>query len=126
MSNGLYSYSDNVGYMNLVTNPKGHILTGGAVFCPPNIKYYEKFSNVHSEMTELIKGFHLMPNINWEGFESKNKKNIRVFLLNPVPYKVVCVENGIEKNINDGYLFGKYLIWSGEGFASYLRGKSIM
>ena len=126
LSNGMYSYYDNIGYTNLVTNPRGHILTAGAVFCPPNINYYEKFRNTHTEMVELKKGFHLIPKINWESCESNDKTNIRIFLLNPVPFNVVCVENGVEKKIQDGYKFGDFFIWSAEGFLSFLKGEEIL
>ncbi len=125
MSNGLYSYSNNIGYMNLLTNPKGHILTGGAVFCPPNIKYYQKFSNTHSEMVEVIKGVHLMPDIKWGKLEKADKNNMRILLLNPIPFGVVRIENGVERRHTDGDSFCGVNVYSAMGFLSYLRGESI-
>ncbi len=125
-SNGLYSYSNNIGYMNLLTNPRGHILTGGAVFCPSNINYYEKFPNMHSNMVEVKKGWDLMPKIFWEHFESSTKNNINVFLLNPVPYSFLCIENGIEKKVPDGYTFCGFSVWSAEGFLSFVKGEKLL
>lgn len=125
MSNGLYSYSDNVGYMNLLTNPKGHILTGGAVFCPPNINYYQKFANSHSEMVEVYQGMHLMPDIKWEVPLKTEKKTVRILLLNPIPYSVVRVENGVEKKHSDGDLFCGYHVFSVTGLLSFLKGEFI-
>ena len=76
-------------------------------------------------MVEVEKGWRLLPEIPWEDFESQTKNNVKVFLLNPVPYKFLCIENGVEKNVQDGYNLSNFWVWSTEGFLSFLKGENL-
>jgi hypothetical protein len=92
------------------------------MFLPKGSKYLPFW---HSEFAEVLKEFHLFPEINFAVYEKKDKENIRVLLLNPIPYKVVGIINGIENELKDDSILNDLRIWSMNGFLSYLKGEII-
>jgi len=119
--NGLYTYSSYVGYVMLYT--RAFEITGvGALVGKQGIKY---FPLLHSDMTEVPKGMHLMPKTDWESFERAEKENVRILLLNPIPLNVSGIEGGALRKLGDGTAFGGYVVYSMTGFISYLKGERI-
>lgn len=122
LDTGLYTYSANIGYMYLLTK-RGQLLgTSWHMFLPKGMKYFPMFA---SDMVQLPRGIHLMPQIEWEQLESQSKENIRVIMLNPIPFGLVGVQNGIEIKLGDDSLFCGQRIWSASGMISYLEGVRI-
>ena len=92
------------------------------MFLPRGMKYFPIFA---SEMVQLPHGVHMMPQIEWESLEASDKENVRVIMLNPIPFGIVGVQNGIEIKLGDDSLFCGNRIWSTSGMISYLEGVKI-
>ena len=121
-ANGLYSYSDNVGYMFLPNQPGGLMSAGWDLFVPKGVK---SFSLWNSETAQIPRGMHLMPSIDWQACERADRDNIRVILLNPIPMGVEGIEKGMPRKLGDDAVFAGCRIWSASGLLSYLEGLRI-
>ena len=88
---------------------------------PKDIKWW--YWN-HSEIIEgKPEGVRFMPKIEYESHRSLHKENIYVLLLNPIPFKIDFVENGVLHNGGDDIKFGDVMLWSASGFMSYMDGR---
>ncbi len=123
LDSGLYSFSDNVGYVNLMTQINKHLPPSGTMFLPKKSKYLPLW---HSDMIEIMKDFHLFPEVDFESHEKTDKENVRVIMLNPAPYKVVGIERGVERELKDDSVFMGTMIWSMTGFISHIKGERIV
>ena len=120
--NGLYSYSDNVGYYVLFTQSGGFFSSNWWNFMPKGMRY---FSTWHSDVAELPRGMHLMPKIEWGKYETPHKENVRVLMLNPIPFGCFGIEKGRSMKLGDDMRFCDLRVWSASGFLSYLEGLRI-
>ncbi len=120
--NGLYSYSDNVGYYVLFTQNGGLFPNNWWAFLPKGVKYFPVW---HSDVAELPRGMHLMPKIEWGKYENSHKENIKVLMLNPIPFGSFGIEKGREIKLGDDSRFCDMRVWSASGFLSYLEGLRI-
>ena len=120
---GLYTYTKIFGYAMIPT--KVFAFFGAAFFTavPKGLQY---FSYTHTEIHDsLPKGVHLLPKVDWEMGEVVGKKNVRILLLSPVPFKASSLENGREHELMDGDRFTDATVYSTVGFLSYLNGERI-
>lgn len=122
LEGGLYSYWDNVGYMYLYTRHTALFGPSWFAFVPKGVKPFPSF---HSDMCELPRGMHLIPEIDWQQHELLGKDTVRVYLLSPVPMKLIGVERGVARPMNDDASFDGQRIWSFSGLISYLEGLRI-
>ena len=92
---GLYMYSKRSGfvfytghrrYYSYLARPKG----------------FEMFPLLLASLENIPRGMSLFPKISWQAYESSEKKNINILLLNPVPLSVDAVKNGMLCKMNDG------------------------
>ena len=120
--NGLYSYCDNIGYMYLYTRHTELFGPAWHVFLPRGVR---PFATFHSEMHELPRGMHLLPEIDWSPDTTDGRKTVCVYLLSPIPLKLVGVERGVAREMVDDATFCGKRIWSFSGFISYLEGLKI-
>ncbi len=118
LDNGLYSYASNIGYMQVYTYP-GSILGPG---WGAALRFLAYLPHYGTDMTEIPKGMHLMPKIDWETYERADRENVRILMLNPIPLFTVGVERGAQRKLLDDASFGGMRIWSASGFLSYLEG----
>lgn len=117
--NGLYLYSDNVGYYVMFTNRGGLFFNNWWTFLPKGLQYLPLY---HSDMVELPRGLHMIPKIEWAKFERADKENVRVLMLNPIPF---CVKNNKGDKLGDGEAFINMQIYSASGLVSHLEGLRI-
>ncbi len=123
IDNLLYTYMDNVGYLYIYTrNRYTHAQAGWSPFTPKDMEGIPLYA---SDMVQLPRELHLMPQIEWESLEKNDKENVRVLLLNPIPRDIVGIERGIFRNLGDDSLFCGIRIWSASGFISFLEGLRI-
>lgn len=120
---GLYMYTRVIGYANIWTRAYSFFPGGQAAFALPKGLTY--FSLLHTELIDVPKGTHLLPKVNWEDAEHPTKKNVRILLLSPVPFKTSALISGREKEILDGDTFDGATVYSTVGFLSYLNGERI-
>ena len=120
--NGLYSYSDNIGYMLLYTRNMALLGPAWGVFWPNSIKPFPTFA---SDMVEIPRGMHLLPKVDYEKFDICHKENRHILLLNPVPLEVYGIEKGQQRKLRDDDFFCGQYIESCSGLISYLRGEKI-
>ena len=119
---GLYMHSQVFGYANLYTRVHNFFTPGFYMALPKGLSY---FSMVHTELTDTPKGTRLLPKVNWESKEAKDKKNVRILLLSPVPFKTSLLISGRETEALDGDKFLDSFVYSTVGFLSYLNGERI-
>ena len=117
--NGLYLYSHNFGYYFLFTQHGYFFPSNWWAFLPNGMQYFPVY---FSDMVELPRGMHLIPKIDWEECESSDKENVRVVMLNPIPF---CVKNNRGEKLGDDSVFLDRRIFSASGFISYLEGLRI-
>ncbi len=126
---GLYMYTRIFGYANIWTRaysffPGGHI----ALALPKGLTYFSAF---HTELTDVPKGTHLLPRIDWKSLEHPTKENVHILLLSPVPFKTSALISGRINEVLDGdTLVGEpydgAAVYSTVGFISYLKGEGII
>ena len=126
---GLYTYSHYVGYAMLGgPGQMGGSYGMGRGFMLPIFREWAKKIGLplwHTDLVEVPQGMHLIPKIEWEDKENPEKKNVRVLLLNPVPYKITGVEKGQPKPLGDDTTLGEWHIYSMTGLVSFLEGERI-
>lgn len=122
LEGGLYTYISHVGYMMLYTHRFGLIGVGAQVAIQKNTKL---FPYTHSQLIEVPKGVHLMPQIEWERAKSAEKETINVLLLNPIPFRASGVKNGHATELRDGDRLDAMTVYSMTGFLLYLEGERI-
>ena len=120
---GLYMYTRVIGYANIWTRAYSFFPGGQAAFALPKGLTY--FSLLHTELIDVPKGTHLLPKVNWEDAEHPTKKNVRILLLSPVPFKTSALISGRENELLDGDTFNDATVYSTVGFLSYLNGERI-
>ena len=114
--NGLYLYSNNLGYYFMYAQRGQFFPNNWWVFLPKGMNYFPLY---HSDMVELPRGLHMIPKIDWEEYESDNKENVRVLMLNPIPF---CVKNSKGEKLGDDAIFLDRYIYSASGFIAHLEG----
>ena len=121
---GFYSYSQNIGYWLIcghfggLINPAGVSIWGGL---PKDEKWWHW---IHTEIVEAPpEGVKFMPQIEYDKYNSPDKENIYVLLLNPIPFKIDFVKNGVLHPGGDDIKFGEVMLWSPSGFMSYMDGR---
>jgi len=122
LANGLYTYSDNVGYAMLFTQPGWLFHSGWWGALPAGTQYLPFWK---SELTQIPRGMRLMPEIRWSEAERPDRENVRVLLLNPVPFQVMAVEGGVRRKLGDDDTFCGMRIWSAAGFLSWIKGERL-
>ena len=83
------------------------------------------FPLILASLENIPRGMSLFPKISWQAYESSEKKNINILLLNPVPLSVDAVKNGMLCKMNDGSDFLNMKIYSTSGLISFLEGERI-
>ena len=122
LANGLYTYSDNVGYAMLFTQRSLILPHGWGMALPQGMGYLPLFG---TDLTQIPRGMHLMPEIRWSEAELSDRENVRVLLLNPIPFQVMAVEGGVRRRLGDDDTFCGMRIWSAAGFLAWLDGERI-
>lgn len=122
MDIGLYMHSAVVGYANLFTRVNLLFHNGYFMALPKGMAYFSLF---HTNLVDVPKGMHLLPKVAWEKAEHPERKNVRVLLLSPVPFKTSALVSGRENEMLDGDLFEGAHVYSTVGFLSYLNGERI-
>ena len=89
---------------------------------PKGLSY---FSMIHTELTDTPKGTRLLPKVDWQSKEAKDKENVHILLLSPVPFKTSFLISGRETEALDGDAFLDTFVYSTVGFLSYLNGERI-
>lgn len=122
LDSGLYSYWDNVGYMYLYTRHTALFGPSWYIFVPRGVR---PFASFHSEMRELPRGMHILPDIEWSPEAEEGRGTVCVYLLSPIPFKLVGIERGVAREMGDDAVFCGRRIWSFSGLISYLEGLRI-
>ena len=122
LDSGLYSYWDNIGYMYLYTRHTALFGPSWYAFVPRGVR---PFATFHSEMRELPRGMHLLPEVDWSPVAMDGRGTVCVYLLSPIPFKLVGVERGVAREMGDDATFCGKRVWSFSGFVSYLEGLRI-
>ena len=119
---GFYSYSNNIGYF-LVCGFFGNVGASLNLWdrLPKDSKWW--YWNHHEIVEEKPHDVSLMPCIEYESHSHPSKENVYVLLLNPIPFKVDFVENGVLRSGGDDVKFGDVMMWSVSGFMSYMDGR---
>ena len=119
---GLYMHSQVFGYANVFTRVHSFFMPGFYTALPKGLSYFSMF---HTELTDTPRGTRLLPKVDWASKEIKGKKNVRIILLSPVPFKTSLLLSGREQEALDGDAFLDTFVYSTVGFLSYLNGERI-
>lgn len=119
---GLYMYSRVFGHMHLHTRAYHFFAPGFHMALPKGVGY---FSMMHTNLTDVPQGMRLLPEVDWSAHELRDKKNVHILLLSPVPFKTSLLLSGREVEALDGDAFLDSAIYSTEGFLSFLNGERI-
>lgn len=119
---GLYMYAKVIGYANIYTRVHSFFTPGYYLALPKGLTYFSMF---HTELTDVPKGMHLLPQVDYEARNHPQKTNVPILLLSPVPFKTSLLISGRQNEALDGDAFLEAKLYSTVGFLSYLRGEEI-
>jgi hypothetical protein len=108
----LASFSHTFQYMNFATSKNG-VAT-------------QNFFFAQSGLSTLSQGKHLFPFIDWERAEHSTKKNVRVLLLNPIPFNLYLVEKGHARESGSNDDLGGLRMWSATSLIEHLETERLL
>jgi hypothetical protein len=108
----LASFSRTFQYANFVTSKNG-VAT-------------QNFFFAQSGLSTLSQGKHLFPFIDWERAEHSTKKNVRVLLLNPIPFNLYLVEKGHARESGSNDDLGGLRMWSATSLIEHLETERLL
>ena len=109
----LASFSHTFQYLNFATSKNG-VATQNFFFAQS------------PGLSTLSQGKHLFPFIDWERAEHPKKKNVRVLLLNPIPFNVYFVENGQARETGNRDAIKGIHLWSATGLIEHLESERML
>ena len=109
----LASFSHTFQYINFVTSKNG-VATQNFFFAQS------------PGLSTLSQGKHLFPFIDWERAEHSTKKNVRVLLLNPIPFNLYLVEKGHARESGSNDDLGGLHMWSATGLIEHLETERLL
>ena len=118
-----YEYERNFAFSLPVYNP---VSIGLSIVTSNNGTATQNFFFAQSGISTLSQGVHLFPLFNWEAAEHPTKRNVRVLLLNPIPFTLYIVVNGHARESGSSDSVNGMHIWSATGLIDYLETERLL